>query len=503
MRPKNFFRKRYMLIFFVMIPLVGFISPCIGQDDQKQKNDKEFNEFQNKITNDFSGFQSKNDSIFLRFLETSWKEFKLFREEIKVRVKPVEQPMVGGLKGNTEEPPVKNNIQENKQFNQPEPEQPGETLPEESTETAKPGEKAGYSGGLNFFGQQVELPAGNDLPSVRTISNAEIVNYYKSYTLNKSMANTAGEIAKFAKDILLNDWGCLYLLILASEKYYPEMNSRVLFVWMTMLKHGFDVRIAHDASTVFLLVNFGNRIFNKLYVNISNQRYYVYTFPRQPEPMTDINSYEAVYPKLVKPVSLVIDQLPGLTGQTFYRKLIFTHDTVFLSITLPLIEFMNAYPDCELPVYFNAPASDKAMKSMDKLLLPTLTGKSETEKVAIILSLVQKSMPYKIDEAQFGKENYLFADETLYYPFSDCEDRVILLSKLIERYTGLSSIGLDYSEHVSLGIKFTKPIQGDFVDFKGEKYYICDPTYIGAKIGMAMDFMKNENPEIIQTSQKN
>ncbi len=497
----HFLQKRHLLIFILLIPFCGFVPQVISQDTQKQKNEKEFNEFQKKISNDFSGYKDKNDSIFLRFLETSWKNFRVFTEEIKVSVKPVEQPVVGALKGNTEEPPVKKNFQENKPFNQPE--QPGKTIPEETIETIKTGEKSGFSSGIFFFRQPVELPACSDLPSVTTINSAEIINYYKSYLVNKPMAGSAGAIYQFAIERSLNDWGFLYLLILASEKYYPEMNNRVLFVWMAMLKRGFDVRIGHDAKNIFLLVNFGNRIFNKLFVNIASHRYYVYNFPRQPEPTNDISSYEAVSPTPVISVSLLVDELPGLIGQTFYRKVVFSHDTVSLSLTLPLIEFMNAYPDCELPVYFHTPASDKAMKSMDKLLLPTLTGKSETEKVATILNFVQKSIPYKIDEMQFGKENYLFADETLYYPYSDCEDRAILLSKLVERYTNLKSIGLDYPEHVSLGIKFTKQIQGDFVNFNGEKYYICDPTYMGAKIGMAMDFMKDQNPQIIQTRKIN
>ena len=375
--------KRYILFFILLIHFAGFIPQSIAQDTQKHKNEKEFNEFQNKITSDFNSFQDKNDSIFLRFLETSWKEFKLFREEIKLRVKPVEQPVSGAMKGNTEEPPVKKSIQENQNFNQSEPEPPMEPAPNSDKGIKNPGEKSDYPNGIEFFRQRVELPGSYDLPSLRTISNAEIINFYKSYILNKLMSNPAEAISKFAQEISLNDWGCLYLLILASEKYYPEMNNRVLFVWMTMLKRGFDVRIGHDAKNIFLLVNFENRIFNKLYVNIATHRYYVYTFPRQPEPTTDINSYDAVTPQQVKPIALMIDELPVLSGQTFYRKVIFCHDTISLSLMLPLIEFMNAYPDCELPVYFNAPASEKVMKSMDKLLLPALTGKSDTEKVVL------------------------------------------------------------------------------------------------------------------------
>ncbi|MEI7897710.1 MAG: hypothetical protein WCJ26_11795 [bacterium] len=495
--------KRHLLILILLIPFWGFIPQAVAQDTQKQKNEKEFNEFQSKITSDFIGFLSKNDSIFLRFLETSWKEFNLFKEDVTVRIKPAEQPFVDSLHVNTEEPPVKRTIQVKQPIEQSIPDKPAETHPEDSKETASPVGMSANTYGVDFFGQKADLPVSYDLPSARTITNAEIISYYKSYMANKAMAGNVGPIFQFAQERSLNDWGYLYLVILASEKYYPEMYNRVLFVWMTLLKHGFDVKIGHDAKNIYLLVNFQDKIFNKQYVIIASQRYYVYTFPNQHEPQSEISSYETLYSQAVKPVSLIIPELPGLTGHITVRDVFVGHDTFPLALTLPLIEFMNAYPDCELSVYFTAPASERAMKSMDKLLLPILIGKTETEKVAVILNFVQKSIPYKVDEAQFGKENYLFADETLYYPFSDCEDRAILLSKLVERYTGLKTIGLDYPEHVSLGVNFTKPMQGDYIIFNTEKYYICDPTYIGAKIGMAMGFMKDQNPRIILTIPKN
>ena len=499
----NLLLKRHFLIFLLLMHFAGFMPNSMAQNDQKQKNEKEFNNFQHKITNDFENFESKNDSIFLRFLENSWKEFKLFREEMKIRAKPVEQPVVGGLKGNIEVPPVKKSIQGNQQFNQQELEQPREMIPGQATETTKPGERPGYGREVDFFGQRVELPANNDLPSVKTISITEIINYYKSYLINKPMISSSEAIYEFARERSLNDWGYLYLLILSSEKYYHEMNNRVLFVWMTLLKSGFDVKLGHDAKNIYLLINFEHRIYNKMYVNILTQRYYVYTLPGQSEPQTEISSYETAYSQNVKPVSQMIYTIPVLNGQMFYRKVIYDLDTFSLSLTLPLIDYLNAYPDCDLLVYFRAPVSEKAMRSIDKLFSPILAGKSETEKVAILLNFVQRSFPYKIDEEQFGKENYLFAEETLYYPYSDCEDRAVLLSKLVEHYTGLKTLGLEYSDHVSLGVKFTKPMQGDFVYYMGEKYYICDPTYIGAKIGMAMDFMKTQTPSLIQTSLKN
>lgn len=115
----------------------------------------------------------------------------------------------------------------------------------------------------------------------------------------------------------------------------------------------------------------------------------------------------------------------------------------------------------------------------------------------ILLDLVQRGIPYKHDLQQFREENYLFADETLFYPFADCEDRAVLFARLVKHYTGLDVVGLDYPDHVSAAVKLNEDNPGDYILVNDQRYYICDPTYIGAKPGMAMECMKNERPVVI------
>ena len=116
---------------------------------------------------------------------------------------------------------------------------------------------------------------------------------------------------------------------------------------------------------------------------------------------------------------------------------------------------------------------------------------------AILLEFVQQKIKYFIDQKQFGREKYFFAEETLYYPGADCEDRTVLLAKLIRRYTKLKSIGLLYKEHVSLAVALGD-IQGSkqFI-YKNINYYNCDPTYLGAKCGEVMPQLRNITPEFV------
>ena len=62
---------------------------------------------------------------------------------------------------------------------------------------------------------------------------------------------------------------------------------------------------------------------------------------------------------------------------------------------------------------------------------------------------------------------------------------------------GLDVVLLDYPEQLSTAVCFTEEIEGDYLMLEGRKYIACDPTYIGADIGMSMPTMKKFNPVVI------
>lgn len=59
---------------------------------------------------------------------------------------------------------------------------------------------------------------------------------------------------------------------------------------------------------------------------------------------------------------------------------------------------------------------------------------------------------------QFGREKYFFAEETLFYPLSDCEDRAIFFAILIRNLLGLDVIGLDYPGHIATAVHFSNDV---------------------------------------------
>jgi hypothetical protein len=64
--------------------------------------------------------------------------------------------------------------------------------------------------------------------------------------------------------------------------------------------------------------------------------------------------------------------------------------------------------------------------------------------------------------------------------------------------TGLEVIGLDYPGHISTAVRFSDNLKGDYIVLNNKKYMVCDPTYINARLGMAMPKFKNSKPKIVK-----
>ena len=115
----------------------------------------------------------------------------------------------------------------------------------------------------------------------------------------------------------------------------------------------------------------------------------------------------------------------------------------------------------------------------------------------ILLNWVQTAFAYKVDDEVWGQDRAFFAQETLYYPYCDCEDRAILFSRLVRDLVGLDVVLLYYPGHLASAVAFNHEEKGDYLTYKNQKYVVCDPTYINAGVGRTMPGMNNQQAQII------
>lgn len=158
------------------------------------------------------------------------------------------------------------------------------------------------------------------------------------------------------------------------------------------------------------------------------------------------------------------------------------------------IRFYNTYPDfCDegnplSSFYYHAmvPLSESAKKDLYPRLKQLIQRKSSVDAANLLLSYFYKEFEYKEDEKVWHTERYFYGEETLCYSFSDCEDRAILYSWLIRDLLGLKTALVYYPGHLATAVCFPEEIPGDAIVIDGARYLICDPTYVGAQVGMEM-----------------
>ena len=170
-----------------------------------------------------------------------------------------------------------------------------------------------------------------------------------------------------------------------------------------------------------------------------------------------------------------------------------------------LVDFFNDYPTSYCNNNFmtrwamiaNTPMEKGVKEKMYPQLQKAIKGLTEKEAMERLLNWVQTSLVYEYDDKVWGGDREFFAEESLYYPYADCEDRSILLSRLVRDLLGLKAILIYYPGHLAMAVEFTEQVKGDYIMLDGHKFVVCDPTYINANVGMTMPKMDNAAAKVI------
>ena len=114
---------------------------------------------------------------------------------------------------------------------------------------------------------------------------------------------------------------------------------------------------------------------------------------------------------------------------------------------------------------------------------------------------MQTAFIYEYDDKVWGGDRAFFAEESLHYPYCDCEDRSILFTRLVRDLLGLKCVLVYYPGHLASAVQFTDSEAlakgGDYINVNGSKFVIADPTYIGAPVGSTMPDMDNASAKVI------
>lgn len=293
----------------------------------------------------------------------------------------------------------------------------------------------------------------------------------------------------------LNDWAVFQWVQALSEVLFPSdiFSERTVFGVFMLNQMGLKAKIARSSGELLCLFPSLQNIYSRKYVVIDGDSYYLVG---NYAPGADIYTYRASLKAADNLFDMRVSE-PFLIGEKERVRQVVRPSTVFgeeirVSVNGSATEYFEAYPQLD-PVYYATARCSNAFESSLKRQITDLAAaeSSDREKLEKILSFVQNDFEYGDDAEVIGRELPLFPEQDFLYECSDCEDRTALLNFLVRNVLGFGTLVLEYPDHVALAVELPSEIKGDYVRFEGRKFYMCDPSYIGARVGMTMPRYRN------------
>ena len=301
----------------------------------------------------------------------------------------------------------------------------------------------------------------------------------------------------------LNDWAYLNMLQSLANACFPTPNEATLFMAWLAQQTGYKVRLAIRDEHLHMLYATEHMIYGRGYYTIDGVDYYVFG-----EDVGRLKICDAEYPneqalslRITQPMQIAETRSEPRTLQSKrYSDMVFKTD-----VNKNLLNFYQNYPTSSIggnimtrwAMYANVPLDATISNSLVNELREKLKGMNEKDAMERLLNWVQTAFVYEYDDKVWGGDRAFFPEETLYYPYCDCEDRSILLSRLVRDLLGLKVVLVYYPGHLAMAVCFNSDVAGDYIEYDGNRYVVCDPTYIGARIGMTMPGMNNKEAKVI------
>ena len=485
-------RKRKVLM------MIGFCLFSMNNvSAQTDKFRKMYEDFKKEAKANYDDFRKKANARYAEFVERAWKQFHALpalpkRQDETVppvvladedKNKPIESTPI----------PIKDVVTPPEPEPQPEPVSPIKEQPivEES--------KVGFV----YCGTECKVRfSDNDVFRLGGCDNETLAEAWTMLADGK-YDNMIIDCLALREKMQLSDWAYLNMLVNMAGACLGESNEAVLLAAFAYCQSGYRMRIGRADDKLYLLFASTHSIFDKPYYDIDGEKFY---------PLNcDVDQMQicgASFPNeqslslyVPKRQLFAVDETQArtLTSER-YSDMKFS-----VSVNKNLIDFYNTYPTSTVDdnfmtrwaMYANTPMEKEITERLYPVMKEKLKGLGQLDAVNKVLNWVQTAFVYEYDNKVWGGDRAFFSEESLYYPYCDCEDRSILFTRLVRDLLGLKCVLVYYPNHLASAVCFTENIEGDYITLDENRYTVCDPTYIGAPVGLTMPDMDNKTASII------
>lgn len=400
---------------------------------------------------------------------------------------------------------------------------------------------------LCFFGESLVLPAVSvgDLPYCRGWSEKKVKRFYGDL-FQTDFRQFLNFCTVQAGAMCIGDWGYYLLVERIAAHYFPKDTlSATVFTCFMMRRSGYECTLTYRlrqrqiACYVCTLqrVDYRHHLYRrgKCYSQVCGT-----DCPggieldwSEMERKMELGRGQKETMSRLRALDLRMTEAPLIGSRFCERRFCMSIGTDSLEVAVCYnpqhLVYYDRYPFTSLDVYFNTPLPVMAAERLKESFMPLLLRLPLFERADFLLRYVQFAYRYETDHAQFGREKYNFAEESLHYDAADCDDRSILYATLLRLLVPeVEVIGLNFPLHVCAAVAFPdsmgmgevvpRPLEiggncagksksaaiiplgddADFIEWKGRRYYVADPTYAGAGIGESMPAFRQMEPEVIE-----
>lgn len=348
---------------------------------------------------------------------------------------------------------------------------------------------------FSFYGANLQAPQLK-MPQLASQNEKDIAAAWRALQANEHGQQGVQALLKLAHQQGLNDWLAIEMVRTYTKALLPahEAATQRIVLQQFLLTHmGWDVRMGRTERQLVLLIPTQQIFYNQPYLGFEGQRFYIFK-----DRLAPIDEAEAHYATYTLPADADAGHVANLlfkannclalhSGQELPCTLTDGRLTLQLTVDKGMMEALRHYPPMDVPCYAQSVVSSTLHKAMWQQLRTQLEGKSQREMVEALMHFAQYAFQYATDGEQHGYEKPYFVEENFYYPKNDCEDRAIFLACAVRELLGLPVHLVQYPGHECTAIHFTDAsVTGHGYNYKGQRFIICDPTYIGAGLGQCM-----------------
>ena len=380
----------------------------------------------------------------------------------------------------------------------------------------------------NLFGLDCKIRIGeNCRVQLKSLESDDVANAMKVFE-EPQFANMLHDCLQERTNHKLSDWA-YYLLLqkLVDEFYGKDSNEASLVLSYLYSQSGYKMRMVHDSKRLMMVAACHHTIYGKEYTfaDYQNSRTPYYLLDGR-KLGTSIHICNAKWPKESSmSLQLTAEQkfLLNKAPQRIIRSRKNPDFAFAITSNKNYIDFYNTYPRSYIGndymtswvMYAETPLEKGIRDQLYPAMRKKLGGLSKVEAVRQLLWWTQgyldeemsnktpEYIQYAYDDLVWGYDRAFFGEETLFYPWCDCEDRAILFSHLVRDIVGLDVALVYYPGHLAAAVAFTEPVRGDsYIASDGRQFTVCDPTILGGDIGQTMDIVK-EKPATLMILKRN